>query len=84
MYELIITKTFANELKKIDKKERKRIEQKLFTSTENPWDYWVRLKGHPLYKIRIGKYRVIAQIALKDKKINLLSVKHRKKAYRKL
>ena len=83
MFELNLTKTFALELKKLEKTERERIKEKLLTASINPWNYFQRLTGHDLFRIRIGKYRVIAQINSTKKKITLLSV-HRKKVYREL
>ncbi len=84
MFEIFVTKTFARELKKLEKTERERIKKKLQISAENPWLYYERLTGHELFKLRIGKYRIIGQINIQQKKITLLSVKHRKKAYKKL
>jgi len=84
LFELILTKTFAQELKKLEKNNAEKIKGKLRSCVENPWNYFQRLKGHNLFKLRIGKYRVISMLSHRGKKIYLLSVKHRKKSYRKL
>lgn len=84
MFELCLTKSFASELKKLEKTERKRIKEKLLIASKKPLSYFQRLTRHKLFRIRIGKYRVIALINSAEKKITLLSVKHRKKVYREL
>jgi len=84
LFELFLTKSFATELKKLEKKERERIKQKLSLSCKDPWMYFQRLTRHDLFRIRIGKYRVITQINTRENKITLLSVKHRKKVYKNL
>jgi len=84
LFEIYLTKTFAREFKKFGKKERERVKKKLFSSARNPLHFFERLTGDGLFKLRIGKYRIIAQINFSKRKIILLSIKHRKKVYRKL
>jgi len=81
LFELILTRTFARELKKLEPKDRQRIKKKLLEAGKNPWRFFQRLSGINLFRIRIGKYRVTAQISVPKKQITLVSVKHRKKAY---
>lgn len=71
-------------LKNLEKKERERIREKLFSSAKNPLHFFEKLTDYELFKLRIGKYRIIAQINFSKRKIILLSIKHRKKVYRKL
>ena len=84
MFELLLSKTFALELKKLEKKERERIKEKLSATTKNPWLFWQRLSGSKFFRARVGKYRIISQINPSKKIIFLVSVKHRKKVYKKL
>jgi len=42
-----------------------------------------KLTHFPEYRLRVGDYRVIYQINKSKKEITILSVKHRKDAYRK-
>ena len=84
MYEIILTKTFADELKKLEKKESERIKKKLETAKENPWLYFQRLAGYEFFRLRVGKYRIIASIIPREKRIYLMSVRLRKKAYDRL
>ncbi|MEM0360086.1 MAG: type II toxin-antitoxin system RelE/ParE family toxin [Candidatus Diapherotrites archaeon] len=81
MFELLLTEAFAREFKKLEKTERERIKKKLNATTKTPFLFYERLTGHDLFKLRVGKYRLIAQINMREKKITLLSVKHRAPAY---
>jgi mRNA interferase RelE/StbE len=77
---------FANEtlreLKKLDNKEAKRIIEKLKEAAENPTSFFERLVGREEYKLRVGDYRVIANVLTKDKKILVRSIGHRKNIYK--
>ena len=84
MFETLLTETFARELKKLEEQLRERIKKKLETTKENPFLYFERLKGHELFKLRVGKYRIIAQISTPKKQITLISIGHRKNIYDKL
>lgn len=84
MFAILLTETFAKELKKLESQLRERIKKKLETAQKEPFLYFERLKGHDLFKLRIGKYRVIAQINPVKKQIILLSIGYRKNVYEKL
>ena len=62
MYTVIYDEKALQNLEKLDKKFRKRIFQKINSATENPFLYFERLTGRKEYKLRIGDYRVIADI----------------------
>jgi len=61
--------------------EIERIKEKLRAAQENPMLYFERLSGLELYKLRVGKFRVIAVINFREKTISPISVKLRKNAY---
>ena len=84
MFELLVPKNFADELKKLQKFEIVRIKEKLTSAQENPLHYFERLPGHELFRIRIGKFRVIASINFNARTITLISVGLRKNIYKKL
>ena len=84
MYKIILTNTFDKEIKKLETKDRERIKKKLYQTKLNPWLYFEKLTGHDLFRLQVGKYRIISQINLKDKQIILVSVNLRKKVYQKL
>ncbi len=70
------------DLRKIDKKEAKRIIDKLEKDLSEDPDCGIPLKGqfNGLYKYRVGNYRVI--YAKTRDIIIILWIAHRKKAYR--
>lgn len=48
----------------------------------SPHQYFERLSGRTDYKLRIGNYRVIADIDNKRKTITITLINHRKKIYK--
>ncbi|MFH1100481.1 MAG: type II toxin-antitoxin system RelE/ParE family toxin [Methanobacteriota archaeon] len=70
-------------LEKLEKKIRKRIFEKISSTKENPFHYFERLTAREEYKLRVGDYRVIADIDEKTKKISILFIGHRKNIYEK-
>jgi len=79
-----LTEAFAREFKKTEEQTRARVKKKLETASQEPFLYFERLKGQELFKLRIGKYRIIAQISPAKKQITLLSIGLRKNIYDKL
>jgi len=84
LFEVLLTETFAREFKTLETPLRERIKKKLESTRQNPLQYFERLSGQQLFKLRIGKYRIIAQISIAQNKITLLSIGHRKNIYNKL
>ena len=69
-------------LKKLDKKTKIRIMNKLERSKSNPEEHFARLKGLTLWKSRVGDYRIIASI--EKSFIRILRIGHRKNVYKNL
>jgi len=68
---------------KIPQKQRIKIEIKIETLVKNSFPYQSKkLSGRSGYRLRIGDYRVLYYINKKEKFISILSVQHRKDAYR--
>jgi mRNA-degrading endonuclease RelE of RelBE toxin-antitoxin system len=84
LFEIFLTKTFASELKKLQKHEISRIKKKLISCSKKPFLFFERLQGTKLFKLRIGKFRVLASVNSIDRKITCLSVALRKKIYKRL
>lgn len=82
-FELIFDKKAASELSKLPKDIQKRIFTKLQQSKENPQRFFERLSGRLDYKLRIGKYRVIADLNHDKKQIQITTIGHRKNIYEK-
>jgi len=83
-YKYFVTNSAYNDLKKIDETDRQRIGRKLqyFKSVDDPRVFAVQLTGvkPPIYRFRIGKYRVFFDT--KNNTLRILSVSLRDKAYR--
>lgn len=71
------------QLKKFDKTVIKRIIKKLETARNNPHQFFRRLVGRPEYKLRVGDYRVVADIEEPRKIIFIRAIGHRKNIYEK-
>lgn len=59
-----------------------RIYNKIISTKEDPHHYFIKLEGRPEYKLRIGDYRVIAEINQSEIKILVLLIGHRKNIYK--
>ena len=84
MYELIFDEEAIDFLNTLPKEIKERIFKKIISAKENPSHFYERLAGRPEYKLRIGDYRVIADIDLADKKIRIVFAGHRKNVYDKI
>ena len=77
-----LTKEALKDLKKIDKKARITIIDKIQLLKDYPATPNIKklTNYYPPYRFRIGNYRVLFDI--KDDVIYIISVKHRKEAYK--
>ena len=82
-FEVFATKRFLKEFKKLDENIQKRIKERIKELQDNPY------KGVPLtagfkgkYKIRVGEYRIIYTINLKENRVYLLAIGLRKNVYK--
>lgn len=66
---------------KLPKDIQQRISQKLKIAQEDPFNYFFRLTGRVDYKMRIGDYRVIADINMLNRAIEITKVGHRRNVY---
>jgi mRNA interferase RelE/StbE len=83
MYELLLDPGPIDFLAKLEKPLRKRIFDKIVAAKENPHHFFERLAGRTDYKLRIGNYRVIADIDDSKKQIHITLIGHRKNVYQK-
>ena len=84
MYTVIYDEEALQNLERLEKKIRKRIFEKITSIKENPFHYFERLTGRSEYKLRVGDYRVVADVDEKTKRISILFIDHRKNIYKKL
>ena len=81
---LSITRSAAKQLLKIPYRVRERIEKEIEGLTKNPYpSKSQKLSGRDGYRLRVGDYRALYSFDKKAKIITVLSVQHRKDAYKK-
>ncbi len=68
-------------LDKLPKELKKRIFDKIIQAKENPFHYFERLAERAEYRLRVGDYRIIADID--SLKIQIRYIGHRKNVYEK-
>ena len=68
-------------LSKMEKKDAKRIIDKLDDAAENPQHFLERLSGHDEFRLRVGDYRVIVLLLHGTETIFVQNLDHRKKVY---
>jgi mRNA interferase RelE/StbE len=69
-------------LNKQEKKIKERIFKKIISTKEKPLRYFEKLTDRKEYKLRVGNYRVIADIDNKLKIIKIRIIDHRKNIYK--
>ncbi|EQB67902.1 MAG: hypothetical protein AMDU5_GPLC00020G0003 [Thermoplasmatales archaeon Gpl] len=70
------------QLKGLDIPVAKRIIQKIESTRTDPHRFFVRLVGRTEYKLRVGDYRVIADIEENRRVIVIRSLGHRRNIYK--
>ena len=84
MYKVIFDDKAIEFLEKLDKKNKKRIFNKIISTKDDPFHFFEKLTKRDLYKLRVGDYRVIADISKNEIKILILLIGHRKNIYDKI
>ena len=82
MYEVIFDNEPIDFLSKLPKDLRKRIYNKIISTKENPLRFFDRLTGRKDFKLRVGDYRVIADIDRNSKRIEITLIDHRNIVYK--
>lgn len=63
----------------LQQKQKKRIFEKIESTKENPYIYFTRLKARTDFKLRVGDYRILADIQDNHKLILVRHIGHKKK-----
>lgn len=84
MYSLVFDEKVLDYLEGLPKNISKRIFNKLKDTKENPHHFFVRLNNRSEYKLRVGDYRIIADIEDNKLVIYVIYANHRSKVYKKL
>ncbi len=82
MYELIFDDEAIKFLNKLPKEVKRRIWDKLISTKENPFHFFERLTGRTDYKLRVGDYRVVADLDRGNNTIKVTVIGHRKNIYK--
>jgi mRNA interferase RelE/StbE len=83
-YKLIFDEKALESLGKLPSLIKERIFKKLQSTKESPFHFFIRLEGRSDYKLRVGDYRVIADLSETEIQILVLYVGHRKNIYKKI
>lgn len=81
MYEVTFSKKATKDLEKLPSIISQRIVSKLERARIRPERFFQRLVGKETYKLRVGNYRVIADIENKNLHILVIELGHRKNIY---
>ena len=84
MYEIVFDPEAIDFLSKAPKSLKERIYNKVASTKENPHRFFERLTGRADYKLRVGDYRVIADINDNIKRIEVTLIDHRGRVYKRL
>jgi mRNA interferase RelE/StbE len=71
-------------LEKLNKETSRQIWKKLMASKDNPHHFFERLVERKEFKLRVGDYRIIADIDDELKLIEIRVIEHRKNIYDKI
>jgi len=81
MHDVVFDDEAIGFLNKLPTRVKERIFNRLMSSKENPFHFFERLTGRHDFKMRVGDYRIIADIDQATKKIEITHVGHRKNIY---
>jgi mRNA interferase RelE/StbE len=84
MFELIFDENAIEFLQKSPQIIKERIYSKIIQTKENPLHFFIKLNGRKEFKLRVGDYRVIADLDFRENKIIILLIGHRKNIYQEL
>ena len=82
-YRLLIRPSAAKELEAIPLRDRRRLASRMRELSEDPRLRGAeRLRGHDLFRVRQGDYRVVYEIDDEGRTVTVFKVGHRREIYR--
>ena len=81
MYKLVFSKLALKQLNKLEKNIKERIWEKLQLCKENPFRFLEHLEQIKGFKLRVGDYRIIIDVNISAKILEILKLGHRKNIY---
>ncbi len=84
LYKVFISRTAEKQLKAIPAADQRRVASMIWSLAVDPHPIGTKkLSGfHATYRVRVGKYRIIYEIASKEVTVTVLKVGHRREIYR--
>ncbi len=84
MYKIIISKKASEFILQLDKGYKNKIKTILYSLKNNPFSYpYKKIRGETnLYRIRVGKYRILYEVNKKENLIVVLKIDHRRSIYK--
>lgn len=82
MYRVKFDDEPINFINKLSKDLKKRIFNKILSTKTNPFHFFDKLEDRKDFKLRVGDYRVIADINQSSKTIEITRIGHRKNIYK--
>ena len=82
-YKLVWSPKSKKMLAKLDKKMIVRIVKKMEKVAESPYDFLEKIESEGGFKARAGDYRVMVDLAKDKRELHVLTVRHRRDAYKK-
>ena len=85
-YRIVLKKSVLKDIRKIPAVILRRIQEEIVSLAENPFPNGVEsIQGYARhYRIRIGNYRVVYEVATQVRIITIIRIGHRQKVYREL
>jgi mRNA-degrading endonuclease RelE of RelBE toxin-antitoxin system len=81
MFSILIEENAEKFLKKLNKKDREMILQKIYSIRENPFRFLKRLQGSKLWRLRIADYRAMVDVIVSNNKIAVVRIGKRSNIY---
>ena len=82
-YQVVLKRSAEKDLDALQGTLFQRIRRKLIALEDNPRPIGVqKLHGHESYRLRVGDYRILYLIDDSAKRVDIISVAHRREAYR--
>ena len=82
-YKIQIKKSVEKDISSYDKNTNSRLIKAIQDLQFDPYRKAKKLSGKILYRIRVGKYRIVYEIIEKDSLLVIYKISHRRDVYRK-
>jgi len=82
-FTIILSEKAVDGLKALPREVQQIIVNRLDAAKKRPFHFFIHLKSRPDYKMRCGDYRATADIDMRERKIFVTKIGHRKDIYEK-